>query len=284
MRGDIGKGVVSIPIDGEKTIYFDTDVEDQYFDRTEDPGELKIALLEYKSNETQGGDAPGQIDQIEDFFDIQKSSPQEGTIKIHLTPQKETYVGDAVRIKANLSDPSGEFEPEIFWIKISDPEVPKQTSKKTEKVETPNLGLPEFVLVYEKERDNAITWGHFENNTAQTMEHTTIMYPMVRGDKLEKIYINMDSTALKNLRSRSKNPNEEQLTRANKKYIASVYFHTLFLYTITLNRKYKLMQEVENSEDINVDLNDYLKDLFSSHYAEFILNFRPDEIMPLLEE
>ena len=36
-------GVVTIPIGGEKTILFDTDVENNYFDRIEEPGELKIA-------------------------------------------------------------------------------------------------------------------------------------------------------------------------------------------------------------------------------------------------
>ena len=76
----------------KKTIYFDTDVEDHYFDRIEEPGELKIALLDFKTNETEGGDAPGQVDQIEDVFDVRKSSPQEGTIKLHLSPKEaRTY-------------------------------------------------------------------------------------------------------------------------------------------------------------------------------------------------
>ena len=50
---EIGKAVVAIPIGGEKTILFDTDVENNYFDRIEDPGELKIAILDFKTNDTK---------------------------------------------------------------------------------------------------------------------------------------------------------------------------------------------------------------------------------------
>ena len=280
------ENAVAIPIDGEKTVYFDTDVEDQYFDRTEKPGELKIALLDFKTNETQGGNAPGQIDQIEDVFNVRKSSPQEGTIKLHLSPKEATLVGDAARIQASLNDPSGEFEPEIFWVKISEPEAPKPPSKKKEETEIPNIGLPEPILAYQKAnpvtRDKFVTWDKFEAATSKLMDRSTVMYPMVDGEKLEKIYINMDSTVFMNFKP--KNSNEEQLELANRKYIASVYFHTLFLYTITKSRKYKFMKEEDNG-DSDVELDDYLKDLFESHYAEFILNFSTaDGVMQLLED
>ncbi len=284
VKGSAEKAV-AIPIDGEKTVYFDTDVEDHYFDRIEDPGELKIALLDFKTNETQGGNAPGQVDQIEDVLDIQKSSPQKGTIKIHLSPKEAAHLGDAARIKASLSDPSGEFEPEIFWVKISDPKAPKLPAKKTEEAEIPNLGLPELVLTHQEQKDkkdNTVTWEKVEVATSETIDHSTVMYPMIDGEKLEKIYINMDSTVFMNFKP--KNPNEEQLELAQRKYIASVYFHTLFLYTITKNRKYKFRQE-EDTGDSDVELDDYLKDLFASHYAEFILNFgTADGVIQLLED
>ena len=279
------ENAVAIPIDGEKTVYFDTDVEDQYFDRTEKPGELKIALLDFKTNETQGGNAPGQIDQIEDVFNVRKSSPQEGTIKLHLSPKEATLVGDAARIQASLNDPSGEFEPEIFWVKITEPEAPKPPSKKKEETEIPNIGLPEPILAYQKAhpvtRDKFVTWDNFEVATSKLMDHSTVMYPMVDGEKLEKIYINMDSTVFMNFKP--KNSNEEQLELANRKYIASVYFHTLFLYTITKSRKYKFMQQTDTG-DSEVELDDYLKDLFENHYAQFLLNFGINEFMQSLED
>lgn len=40
-----GMNVVSVSLNGEKTIKFDTDVVDDYFDRIENPGDLQLALL-----------------------------------------------------------------------------------------------------------------------------------------------------------------------------------------------------------------------------------------------
>ena len=243
---------------------------------------MKIALLDFKTNETQGGNAPGQIDQIEDVFNVHKSSPQKGTIKLHLNPKKSARIGDAARIKASLSDPSGEFHSEIFLVKISDPKAPKPPSKKKGEAEIPNIGLPELILAYREEKENAVTWEAVELATSKEMNHSTIMYPMTNGEKLEKIYINMDSTVLKNFKSNGRNLNEEQLQLADQKYIAPIYFHTLFLYTITKNLKYEFMQE-EDTGDSNVGLDDYLINLFSSYYAEFLLNFSTsDGVLQLL--
>ena len=221
VRGRSGNGVVAIPIGGDKTILFDTDVENNYFDRIEEPGELKIALLDFKTNETEGGDAPGKVDRIENVFNARKSSPQDGTIKIHLNPKKEIDVGDEARIKVSLSDPSGNFFEEIFWVKISEPQAPPQPSLKTEDKEIPNLGLPEMKLVHEKD------WEQF-GGAGETMDYSTVMYPYVEGEKLETIYINMDSAVLKNFKGKITNPSQEQLDTANNRYTAAVYFSHSF--------------------------------------------------------
>ena len=285
VQGKRDKEVVTIPFGSEKTIFFDTDVENNYFDRIEEPGELKIAILDFKRNETEGGDAPGKVDRIDDVFNARKSSPQNGTIKIHLNPKKEVSVGDEVKIKVSLEDPTREFE-EIFWVKVSEPKAPSEPSPKPEKKEIPTLGLPDLIFAYREERqerNGELTWEQVEEATSEGMDHATVMYPMVNGEKLERVYINMDSTVLKNFRSKTRNANQEQLEIADKRYIASVYSHVLFLYSITKAHKYEIVQE-ENGTDSNVELGAYLKDLFDSYYAEFLLNFGFDEIMQLLED
>ena len=286
VSGKLDKEAVTIPLGGEKTIFFDTDVENNYFDRIEDPGELNIAILDFKTNETDGGDAPGKVDQIEDVFNVQKGSPQDGTIKIHLNPKEEVSVGDEVKIKVSLEDVTGEVE-EIFWVKISEPKAP-QPSPKREKKEIPSLGLPELIFAYREEspeRNDGITWEKVEEAIGESMDYDTVMYPMVKGEKLESVYINMDSTVLKNFRAKTKNANQEQLDGANRRYIASVYSHTLFLYSITKAHKYEVVQEGNDGRDSDsVGLDTYLKNLFDSYYAEFLLNFGFDEIMQLLED
>lgn len=279
VQGKAGNGVVSIPIGGEKTVLFDTNVENNYFDRIEDPGELKIALLDFKTNETQGGEALGKVDRIENVFNARKSSPQEGTIKIHLNPTEEVSVGDEARINVSLSDPSGSFFQETFWVKISKPKAPLQPSPKLDDAENPNLGLPEVKLVHEKD------WDQF-GEVGETMDHSTVMYPEVEGEKLEKIFINMDSRVLLNFKAKIRNPNQDELEAANRRYIAAVYSHTLFLYSITKGHKYQLVKEKggTNSDVEDVELGTYLKDLFESYYAEFLLNFGFDEITQLMQD
>ena len=239
-KGDAEKPV-AVPLGGGRAILFDTDVEDHYFDRIEDPGELQLAILGFNTNNTRGGNAPGKVDKIENMLNISISSPQQGTIKLHLNPKETAHVGDAARIQASLSDPSGEFEAEAFWVKISEPKAPPENTKKTEEIDIPNLGLPELILTHQEQKDNSVTWEQVQDATSKTIDHSTVMYPMVDGEKLEKIYVNMDSTVFMNFKP--KNPNEEQLELATRKYIASVYFHTLFLYSITKNRKYKFIRK-----------------------------------------
>ena len=56
VSGKNGSDVVAkIPLNGEKSIKFSTDVENEYFDRTDEPGELKISVLDIKSNDSEGG-------------------------------------------------------------------------------------------------------------------------------------------------------------------------------------------------------------------------------------
>jgi hypothetical protein len=264
---------INIPRGMDKTLRFDTDVEDHYFDRLEDPGELKIALVSYNTNEATGGTAPGKPDTIQDIFNIHTSSPQGGSIRVSLNPKVSVRVGDEIEMKVTLTGAGQDFE-EMFWAKITEPDQPKEETKKKEPEEG-LLGLPEFVLVYKDKKDEkTLSWEQFEEAMSEEMKWETVMFPDAKGDTLTKIYINMNSTVLKNFVSKHKNPSEEQIILAERKYISSVYFHTLFLYTITKNRGYQISKPIEGkSENEPIDLASYLKDIFDHYYSSFILNF-----------
>ncbi len=262
--------VAKIPLRGEKTLRFETDVENEYFDRAEDPGELQIALLKYEPNNSTGGDGQGNPRGIGDILNVVKTSPHEGIIRVVLAPKKEVQVGDAVQVKVTLTD-RGQNHDQIFWVKFSEPQKKKEKAKE-EPVETP-LGLPTPVLVYKEPPDeNSISWEQFEESAGQPMNYDAVMFPMAEGETLESIYINMDSRTLKNFKSKQSNISEEQMSIADRKYISSVYFHTLFLYTITKKRKYSLTKEQDGQEQ-TVDIGEYVRDIFDSFYSEFILSF-----------
>jgi hypothetical protein len=270
------KPAAQIPLEGQRIVRFETDVEDHYFDRSEDPGDLQISLLSYKPK-TEGESAPGEPRQLSDVLNVSKSSPDKGTIRIMLNPTKDVNAGDMIEIKASL-DGAGETFEQAFWVRIVDKEAPKQKTAKEDQIDEGILGLPDAKLVFKEKKEGSLSWEEFESNAGIEMNWQTVMHPLVEGDELKVIYINMDSAVLKNYKGRQRTITEEQIQPADKKYISSVYFHTLILYSITKNRNYQIQQSEKES-----DLTEYLKDLFSSHYAEFLLSFGTDELMASLD-
>lgn len=266
---------MKIPLNGEKTIQFSTDCEDDYFDRVEEHGELKIGILSVKNNETDGGNEIGEPKEISELFNVTKSSPDKGKIKLSLNPKDELKVGDAVQVKVSLTAPGEEFN-EIFWVKVEQAKKSKNNVPKKDSDSEP-LGLPKLIFAYksrETKPENSVSWNDVEEATSFEINYQTVMIPEVEGDSLNKIFVNMDSSVLQNFKSKYKNPNEEQLEISNRKYYTSVYFHTLFLYTITKNRGYQIKQVQKDNDNLeDVDLGAYLKDLFDHYYATFILNF-----------
>ena len=280
-----GEPVTEIPLGGERTIKFSSDVENEYFVRVAEEGELKLAIVGYQSNNEGKSGKPENSQNVEQLFDVVKKSPNDGTIKVILIPTQDVQVGDAVKIKATLTSPGKDFN-HAFWVKISSPEKPKKPSPRETKDDEEKLGLPEYVLVYrenpeadgEKER---MTWEKFEENSGGEMSYHTVVHPFVDGGTLEKIFINMDSSVLKEYKSKCKS--EELLKLADNRYIAAVYFHTLFLYTISKSQKY-IMHRMEGDQEVEAELSDYIKDIFENYYSQFLLNFGMNQLIESLNE
>jgi hypothetical protein len=273
-----GDALISLPEGEEKTVQFATDVEDNYFDRSEDPGELKVSVLQFRQNEQEGGTAPGPVEEPNKLIDIRKSSPREGTIRIGFGATEKLKAGDEVEVRATLGGPE-DLECR-FWLKVVAPQPEPKDVKKDEPKEEPP-GLPDYVLAYKEDpkTPNSTTWDKL-GEVPIDMDFEVVMHPLVTGDgNLERIFINMDSRVLRNHFSKQSGLSVENKELAEKKYISSVYFHTIFLFSITKNRKYELKQG-----DRAIDVADYLKDVFSSYYADFLLNFGTEQLMASLAD
>lgn len=270
-----GTNAITIPKGKNKTIAFSTDVENHYFDRDEEPGELTISLVTIGNNETNGGNKPGKPKDISEIFDVSKSSPEDGIIKISLQPTENIEVGEEVQIKIDLSSPAGTFE-ETILIEIDQPQ--KEQNKQEEKEENEKIGLPELVLTSENPTDDKIiSWEKLSDVT--DMGYDNIMYIYSPdGEKLEKIYINLDSTVLKN--HKTKLNSQALREKAEKEYIAKVYFHTLFLYSINKNNKYKI---TKNNQEDELEINEYLQSIFENQYTSFLINFNMNELIENIE-
>lgn len=273
-----GIQIVQLPVGGERTIKFSTDVEDQYFDRVNDPGELQIGILDLGANDANGGDAPGEPKDLDTILEVVKSSPRDGTIRVSVKPNKNVKVGDAVKMKASLSSPDKQLE-QVFMVKISEPEKKTKEAKKGDQVDN-RLGLPQLVMVYKDPDRGGMTWENLEGNGIE-MNYDKVVYPFVDDEVLNTVYINMDSNALLNYRAKLNK--EESIAVADKRYVSAVYFHTLFLYTITKNRKYGIVKQNANETDKAIEVNDFISDLFGTFYAQFLLNFDTQELIAALE-
>ena len=271
--------MVQIPLGGRRTVKFSTDVEDQYFDRISEPGDLAIGLVQFDAPEG-GGSRPPLPSQVDEVFNVVKSSPNNGTIRLGLNPTKNVRVGDSITITANLTAPGGDFQENIL-VKITNPEKGQKPTPKGKKDRERQLGLPKLVRIYKDEERGGPTWNDLGEGGA-AIDHDTIVYPVIDDDVLSKIYVNMDSSVL--LKYRASLKSQEQITTADSRYISSVYFHTLFLYTITRNRKYTLQRGSDEGSSDEVEVQDYVKDLLNNHYAEFLLNFQMEELITALED
>lgn len=272
-RNDGETEVTQDPINGEKTLRLKTDVENDYFDRIEEPGDLRITVLNMRPNETTGGTGPGTPKDITEVFNVVKSSPKDGTIRITLSPKEdEVKVGDSVQIKVSLTAPGGDQE-DVFWVRFAEKDQPQEPKQKKEEAPEP-WACPTWCRCTRTRanapmRPHGMTWSR---RPAKPRPSETTMVPMTKGEELEKIFVNMDSHALLEFRSKIKNPSADAIELANRKYYTSVYFHALFLYMITKNRGYQIKHTKEDKEE-PVDIGSYLKDLFDNSYSSFILTF-----------
>lgn len=271
--------IIRVPLNGEKTVRFESDVEDQYFDRTDDPGDLQIALMKYTPNDATGGNCPGIGNDISDLFNLTRRSPNEGSIKIVFKPTENVKVGDQVEVKVDLTSPGHDFT-QIIQVKIAEPLAehvkPMQKIEEEEKI-----GLPQLVKVYAPSPEiyQQQTWDSIAVATGTTMDWDTVMYPLTEGDVLQTIYINMDSNVIKNYRSKLRTIEQHQV--ADRRYLSTIYFHTVFLYAINKQRGYQIAKGATNQEQ-NVELAEYLRDLFSSNYAAFLLRFGMEGLVEAL--
>ncbi len=274
-----GTPMVKVPLGGERTIRFSTDVEDQFFDRVSEPGDLRIAVLRPNTSDVGGGVTGGGPHAPGELLNVVRSSPHKGTIRVTLNPTEEAKVGDSFEVRAELSGAGTSFD-EMFLVRITDPEQKEEKDKGKEEPDN-TLGLPKLTLVHEDQALGEVVWAQLEQQGID-IDRSVVMHPLVEGDVLSTIYVNMSSSVLVNYRA--KLTTKEAITLAERRYISSVYFHTLFLYMITRKRQFEISQRDETSQSFeSVDVTEYLKDLFQHHYAEFLLNFELQHLVAALE-
>ena len=85
---------------------------------------------------------------------------------------------------------------------------PEEPAPKPENDETP-IGLPDLRFAYQdiEGKENAVTWDAVADATGTDMSFSEVMVPQVSDDQLEAIYVNMDSTVLREYKGQYKRAN-----------------------------------------------------------------------------
>lgn len=270
-----GINAIKIPKNKSKTIQFNTDAENHYFDRDDEAGELNISIVSASNEKGNKSNDVVQGRSISQAFDISKSSPENGKIKLSLNPTENTNIGDNIKIKVELTSPSNNFE-ELILVEIIEPSKDKKTKSQNESNET--FGLPELILTAEKPIDNKILSWQALNDNGIDMGYNNILFIYSENEeKIEKIYINLDSKVLKD--HKSKLTSNEMREKVEKEYIVKVYFHALFLYSINKNNKYKIS---ENNKD-GIDIHEYIQNIFQNQYTSFLINFSINDLIDTID-
>ena len=271
--GDAREGSTKLyrmPAGGSRTIAFATDVENDYFDRSDDPGNLEIAVMRPGTAGGGGGGGPNPGTEG-DKLSVTRSSPADGTIRIGVRASGETAVGDLIELKATLTSPKGDLV-ETVLVRVTDPE--KKPPKPRPEVEPP-LGIPELILCSREGGEGRKSWEEL-GEAGIEMGYENVVLPFVDEDKLSRIYVNVDSSVLKDFNGRAKSAEAAEL--AERRYVSAVYFHTLFLFATTKSRKYDMRREHGDGLQ-DVEVAEYVADIFGSSYAQFLLNFETSDLI-----
>lgn len=219
-----GKKLKTIPLNGKAVLKFETDVEDEYFLRSYERGELKLKVLGIKNNGDSDGPGPTPLpSEVEEIFNVTKTGPSQNTIKVSLKPRENISVGDEIEISSKLTSPGNDLE-SIFYVRIIDPQ--KKTKTPDQKTES-RPALPKPIKVFkEKQPDGGKDWDDLGWNGEDILK----IYS--EENRILSIAINMDSHALKKYVSKKRIKDKKGIIYTREKYFVNIYFNSLFLYSI----------------------------------------------------
>lgn len=260
-----GKTYKTIPLNGKGYVEIETNVQNDYLFRPVEKGILRIEVLQKRPSSqvpiiNPGGAPPRDVS---DIVDIDRAGPEEGKIKLTIKPTEKARAGDEISIKASLSSFGNESLECFFDVKIDDK---RKSSKKTEKTPPKHSGpnLPSLQKAYEKDHENGVAWAKLGWSGKDVVK-------IIKGDEdqeniVEAIVVNMDSNTFKNFIVKNKINNTKQLEIITKKYYTSIYFHSLFLYSIF----FQMNKDKENDHIKGVDVEDFVASLIKP-YSNFLL-------------
>lgn len=186
-------------INQRSRIFFESDAKNDYFGRNIDPGEFSLYLVNKNGQETS--------------VDNYSLNPNDGVFTLNLELPDECEIGDKLRYKSKVTDPTRleEVNPPFvneFVLKVLEPiDYSPNGNKKRRKPPTENEGndrelpsgiqLPEITLAYENpEEGKGISWEDVPNDGFNKYSALRVIQGLENGKPIYDFYINMDNIYL----------------------------------------------------------------------------------------
>ncbi len=261
-----GERVKGIPLGGKGIIEFETDVQNDYFQRPNEQGELILEILGYNSNSSEHPNPQPSPNKVEELFNTTIVGPDDHSIKITLEPTQKLNVGDKIQLNAKLSSPEGDMEA-IFYVKIK-----KKGETKTKKAkESQKFNPPPLIKISKK--DDKWVKNKDEDWNVDDWDDSSIIHIITAENKIDAIAINMSANILKKYISSKKVKDEKTLEAFKSKYISQIYLHGLFLFhSIEKNKK-------DNDEDSE----SHVSKIFKSYGEALLYLDLNEELLKFIE-
>lgn len=219
-----GRLVKRIPINHSFRVQFETDVQNDYFGRIVDAGDLVLKM---------GGEVRNDLKQSLNLFN--------GIATLTISMPEDAKVGIRYQFETEIND-SCIFEtfPNSFEMIVEEPQEYSQTGNSTGRTERHNnigkntqsgFAMPEMIPVHKDE------WEKYDMNEQSALKYFSTE---TGGD----YFLNMDNTYLLNELNSTKDENKRELTRSR-------YTYSMTLIAMSVVGYYKNRQEKDEDVDIN---------------------------------
>ena len=259
-----GKLYKAVSLGSKGSITFETNAENEFLTRNMDRGELEISILNY-SGHSHGGVGLHTPSTPEEKLLVNRSGPNDGEIKLSFETTDKTEVGDMFEISAKMISADGEIEVIVF-IGIEEPKEKRTSESKIEEV--PDLNLPGMKRVTKED---------WSGQNPPVTANDIVRFDLADNGVINNIIINMDSNLIK----KQINKPGVSVDKIGKKYITSIYAHSLMVYTMLYgyynNQSREETMDKETLAIIKEDLAQAVSEIFQ-YYGPFLMDFTGTDV------
>jgi len=270
----------ALPLGKKLKFSVEMDVVNNYFTRQDiSSGEMTVKVQQFTdSSDGSNSNAPSPKKDVSDWFDLSKSSLDNGEMDVALTPNTSTLqVGDEMQVTISVADERNTFE-QILYIRFEEPVKNDPTNNRNKKRE--KLTLPPVIQVFkdqdtidkmersEDEKKEFETWEDRGWDEETGKNKIVEIAPGVDNQIASAIYINMSSPVLHQIIT-EEGTSGTKIELAQEQFLTNLYLQS-FIISASLS---SLQKDKDQSGSYgvslsNLDAEKFVEDLvLKSAYA-----------------